>query len=501
MNKKLLIAFYFIYLLSLLFLIIISVSSPLDNLISCRMAIETAVAVLLFFLLAFWWKSIYGKMNDKSLRILKRIGLLVVVIFGALLFALSISRSTFFNVLTDYSEIYRNALGLADFGTIESYDYFLRYTNNLRPMLFLSLLFGISHKLGICEFYPVLILSIITVLGTIWAICVLLSGERRSRWIFPAILMVMAYLPIYVFTPAFYTDTMSFGIGVIVLACLKKSLTGKHNFAFALLGGMLTVYGLMWKVTTLIPLIAGLICFLLKGVERFVADRRKLWRNMVIYALALLLSIGIMNIWSYSYPIYSESKECGHPAISWIALGMKGDGSYYSGMDYANRLLGMSSKTEKAEYTRIYIAEHLSEAFSIRHLYEKARYNFASGTLNCAQFLWVDNDGTFLWNLMAWWGKYYWYTSQWCFVYLFTSYTIVFFGGLKCFIVLIKGKDIPAMKIIADLSLFGIMFFLMIWEANCRQMYNQIPMIIINVFVSIEVLISSGIKLPHRQVK
>lgn len=46
------------------------------------------------------------------------------------------------------------------------------------------------------------------------------------------------------------------------------------------------------------------------------------------------------------------------------------------------------------------------------------------------------------------------------------------------------------MKVIADMTLLGIMIFLMIWEANNRQMYNQMPVIIVGSVMNIRLMIS-----------
>ena len=53
------------------------------------------------------------------------------------------------------------------------------------------------------------------------------------------------------------------------------------------------------------------------------------------------------------------------------------------------------------------------------------------------------------------------------------------------------------MKAIADLSLFGMALFLMIWEANNRQLYNQISVIILGAVLNIRLLVSLKTA-PHK---
>lgn len=84
-----------------------------------------------------------------------------------------------------------------------------------------------------------------------------------------------------------------------------------------------------------------------------------------------------------------------------------------------------------------------------------------------------------IWELFSPWGKYYWRTSQLCFCYLFSIYVCYLLGAVKTFYRILKKKAVPAVKAVADLALLGNMIFLMIWEANNRQLYNQIPVILL----------------------
>lgn len=63
-------------------------------------------------------------------------------------------------------------------------------------------------------------------------------------------------------------------------------------------------------------------------------------------------------------------------------------------------------------------------------------------------------------------------------------------GVLLTIIRLFQKKAVPIMKVIADMTLLGIMIFLMIWEANNRQMYNQMPVIIVGSVMNIRLMIS-----------
>lgn len=134
------------------------------------------------------------------------------ILEAVLLLCVLFKRGSFYNTFPDYSFLYSGALEMAATGTIQNPRYFLTYSNNTIPMLILSRIFGFSNYIGVSEFYPTLMLSVLTVVASIWAVAVLLFDEKVETWILPAIVTVVVYIPIYVFTSSFYADTMSFGI-------------------------------------------------------------------------------------------------------------------------------------------------------------------------------------------------------------------------------------------------------------------------------------------------
>lgn len=475
----LLITFYSFYSIIIASIIVISVLHPQNNLTSPQLIIGVPVATAFFLMCAFLWNSFSRIIPEKTHRILK---IALLIMLGLLLFIVSFNRSTFYNTFPDYSYLYNGALDMADTGTLRYPKYFLNFPNNTRPMLFLSVIFRLSHKAGISEFYPVLIISIVTVLASVWAAMDMLSDDTEGKWTVPAIIFIMIYLPLYVLTPAFYTDTLSFGTGVIALALCRRAIASdKRKGLYSFLAAFITVYGIMCKVTALIPLVAGLIVILLK-------KEYGKFRKLLPYAVFTVLFLVAMNMCMNRNPIYRQSKEVGNPVISWIALGSSGDGGYYQGMDFYLAIYDMDSKAEKTEASLNYIVEHKDELFSLDHITGKISYNFGTGTMTCNEFMWNDSDGTLLWELMASWGKYYWRTSQLCFIYIFICYMVILIGSLICFADLVKRKPIPVIKLLADISLFGIILFLMIWEAKGRQIYNQFPMLIVNLFVSADII-------------
>ena len=131
--------------------------------------------------------------------------------------------------------------------------------------------------------------------------------------------------------------------------------------------------------------------------------------------------------------------------------------------------------------------EHQDSFFDREHLVRKVCRNFANGNLGVSEFLYIEeDDGTLIWDLFSPWGSRYWRTSQYCFCYLASMYLLLLLGMLQCIRNLWKGKELPPLLMICQLSFFGIFVFLMLWEANSRQLYNQMPGILLGGILSIE---------------
>lgn len=367
----------------------------------------------------------------------------------------------------------------------------MTYANNIKPMLYLSALFRAARVLHIRDpFYLVLFISVLEVLGAVWSATVLAgnSPAERAEYRLPILLMFVFTLPIWANVQAFYTDSMSFVTSVIALALFKLCLETPSVPKAALLSalaGALTGLGMTVKITVLIPIIAGFILFC------FSSPSARSLRSAAIFMLYAIAIYELSSLYAGNFAIWETAKETSEPIIDWIALGMKGDGSYISNKDYSQYVLTLSSKQEKTQYTLQYIWNNRSDFWNLTHLAQKIRCNFASGNLGTKDFTFnAINEHNFLWECFSPWGKYYWRTSQMCFCYISSIYTVYLLGAIVSLHRLYRKKKLSSMKIIADLSMLGLIIFLMIWEANNRQLYNQVPVILLGAALNIRLLLS-----------
>lgn len=551
--KILLIGFYIVFTILTLGLLILSISRPQNYLSSARMGIQTVIFATLFVGIVFLWKR-FSPYILSSMKVF----LPVAAAYWILLYLILVIHGNAYHVVGDYEILYISALEMADGQELSFTHYFMTYGNNVGPMLLLAGIFRLSHLVGLNEFYPALFLSTLTVIGSIWAVgellsdggilfpvnkvncifagredCVFAGEKNRSKNMRIPVLVFTAFcLPLYVFTGAFYTDTLSFGLGVIAVALMKLSLRKKKAWWLMIPAGVVTVLGAVWKITALIFIIAVAIVWLIsllsgkkknvknkekkadikegikeenkeeKKVEKAAENREtegtteekygnKIWGKLAVYALTVATLAILVSVIFRGFSIYRDAKQYANPTSAWLALGMRGNGSYSENVEFSDAVNELSSKEEKSAYIKAYMKEHANEAFSLNHILSKAQNNFAGGTFTCSDFTVNTSGHSILWELMDPGGRYYYGASGYAFSYVAMMYLLFFLGGICALIRLFQGKNgLPFMKVAADLSFFGLFLFLMIWESNNRQLYNQLPVMILATFTSAELLLS-----------
>lgn len=467
-------------------ILIISLLYPKNHLIPRQMLVCTVLATAIFIGGMVIWNKIYPKV--RNLSAIYWIGLTA---FGIALYITSLCRIDNRYTLVDYTQIYDAACSLADGREIGNTYYFKIYSNNIQPMLLLSVLFRMADLLSVSRFHFVLAVSVLQVVMTVWSAGCLLEGENCKKWRFPILLLFSACLPIWGMTSAFYTDAMSFGLCMIAGVCMKKAIMFKRKcldkqngkaamylkwqcmyIGLSALAGALVVLAMTWKITAIFLMIAY-------GVSVILNIHKHRIKNYIPFLAFALFFYLALNCATNSLELVKEAKQTANPVMSWVALGMKDEGGWNSNREFIDSINLMSSTKEKVTATNQYIRENWKEFFNGEHLVKKLARNFANGNLGVYEFLFIEyDDGALLWDMFSPWGKYYWRTSQYCFSYIAMLYVAFLLGAVYCFVQTIKGKSVPTILMTFQISFMGLFIFLMIWEANNRQLYNQMPVFI-----------------------
>lgn len=481
-NQWLLIPVYFVLSCILAFVLLVSLLSPQNNLIPWQMLLGTLLFSAIFLGLMRWESQVaLWKEHRKGWHWIAPLG------YGVALYGICWLNGNRNHTLADYAAVYQCALEIAGGQQLSFPHYFEVYGNNVMPALFLSIPFRLAAFFSVSEFSVTLFFSVAGVLLSMWSVGELLSQKGKESPRIWAFLLMAACLPIYVHTGVFYTDGMSFGWGVIALALLKKAYgLEKGRGLFAALAGFAAIYGAQWKMTACIPLIAA-ACVLA------VCQSWRRWKTLAGFALFALVTLLLLHVWSSEYPFAAASRTTSNPLSSWVAMGLKGDGSWNESKAFVDEINEMETKAQKKEFARQYFLENLPEAFTWQHVFRKTRRNFASGMLGCSDFLGTSSDETLTWEMFQPWGAYYWRTSQVTFCYMGMIYLVFFLGCVKSLWKLMRHETVPPWKIVADVSFLGIFLFLSLWESNNRQLYNQIPVLVLGLIANGRYLTNKGV--------
>ena len=259
-SKRIWMVVYILFAGLMGFILAVSILKPLQNLIPVQMAVFSAVSSAAFLALCFFWNKLYDGLKKKNRT--KTVSVLYWILFGLFgcsVFVILLIHGNHYHIPGDYEFIYISALQQADARALDLEHYFLTYSNNIKPMLMLSVLFKACKLVHIDEYVPVLFISVLTLLGSTWAVGELVSDKENRKWRLPSLLFLMICLPVYVFTGVFYTDTMSFGMGVIAVALLKIAFQKDKKIYLIPLAAAIATIGAGWKITALIPVIAWIL--------------------------------------------------------------------------------------------------------------------------------------------------------------------------------------------------------------------------------------------------
>lgn len=353
--------------------------------------------------------------------------------------------------------------------------YFARCNNNIIPMLTISLIFCLGHMLGLENPYGLgVLINILQVLAALYCVFHICrkntGGSYVAGWLGMVLLAVC--FPILGQTKALYTDAMTFCLGIVAFYLWQEADAGEHTggkYWLRLIGaGILWGVGGALKPTVLISLVAVFlfICFFQKGSR---------WKNLVMLVPVLLL---VMGLGRYADGFSDEElvAEAGTPKFSyWIAIGLKGDGSFCQNEDYSYGLNSVYGMEEKENWTYQYIRKNLYEFINPEHIKNKAINNFANGCLGGSDFMYAGDEQDILFDWVSQEGKFFWYYSMICTGYFYFLLVLMIFSCVQIW----KNKDDICPGIFVPMiTMLGIMIYLMIFEANNRQLYNHMPWLV-----------------------
>ncbi len=403
----------------------------------------------------------------------------------------------------DHYEVYRGALYAAGLAEESNWEYFARCDNNIIPMLLLSIIIRVNQFLGFPEpYYLAVFLNVFQVAITMYCVFRLLSGYVKQRqffflpWI--GVGLIGIFMPVIGHTQSVYTDAMSFAFGITAYYTWTKVNQYEkkvYKSLFILLSGILWGMGAAIKMTVLISFIA-VFCFLTASGKLRTRLKDFILTGIVV-AIILLITQGIAR----SQPCQEMRDVYGLPSTYWIGIGITGNGGYTDNQEYSIRLREIYGMDEKSDFSREYIKDRLLNFADIRHVAAKARYNFASGNMGSSDFMRQTENRNFFYECISTEGRFFWRFSTINASLFYSMQLFILIGIARQWRRLRTGERINELHAVAIFTIIGIGIYLMIFEANNRQLYNHYSWFVIGAVLGLSELLEKFEAMRNTQDK
>lgn len=469
--------FYGVFSLCLAAILTVAVLRPQNNLIPSRMFLYMLVCAAVLCgiraALSFLENDMDRKGWDKN-RISHICLAVYTVLYGICIYIVSLILRSY--PVTDYGNVYFTAYDLAAGRPVEDWSYFSMWTNNLGVLTLLASCMRLGMRLGFAEpYYFVLGLNVIQVMAALVSIYYLagkIGAKSVSRQWF-AVAVYTFWLPVWTCTNAFYSDQMSFGgsVTAVALGLYAHDLRGRRDrkmtaAAAALAAGVIWGVGVTAKATSAVALVALAVTLLLRR------NRRDLDRKQAIaFLLALTLTAGGLSVISKGFPSREDEHRLKMPTEYWLAMGLMGNGSYAENEDLVQQCYRCKNVDVRRDFCREMIRENWKNMFQAQHLMEKTAMIFASGDISPTSHIYPYEE-SLLWHWVYWEGDYYWKYACLTTGYFYAVMLFMLLGALLRTFNANEGES--GLAFMTYLTVFGLFVFLMLWEAQNKQLYNHI---------------------------
>ncbi len=473
----------------------VGLSKPQHNLIPGQM-MAGVLAASCFFVVLYMCMNGLGKkikflLSDKLFVVL-------AMLWGAVLVAVGvICRNSSVSFL-DYEICYRSAMEYATTGAVTDGMYFSVYPHNWKCVLVIASIFKMGMGFGFKDpYYFLLIVNALLMEGTLFSCRYLLKEFGVVSKAARLMLLVMfgACLPLYAFAQTFYTDSASFGFGVMGIAVFHKAYYGVKSKALKavwyVVSGVLICMGYTMKVTSLIVVIAAVMGVLITGVRK--GGIKKVLPGVVFALAGLCLFSFAMEKAAMKDAWYRDKEMYEYPLLSYVAMGLRHDGTYYENREFKIAMDDLTYSDEKAEFSKEYVRENIDGLWDGEHIVAKMRANYASGNLGAGDFArYSYGEDNLLNRMFNYDGDLYWYACKYNMIFMFQIYLIMAVGALVAVLRLNRLlREKVTLISTAELTFIGYFVFLFIWEANNRQLFNMLPELLTGYVVSLTLICDS----------
>ncbi len=386
----------------------------------------------------------------------------------------------------DIDAVFGGAVQWAETGSFtDYYDYYYAFFNNLGGLRFLYRVFQLAKAFGIRDYYLAA-----TVANGALSLTTMFATGQTAKKLLGVRGQMMAYAlfalspPFWFIAPAFYTDALSMPFPILTywlwLVARERPRRRDRLGLYALMG-LCTALGAQIKATVLIAFIAIVLDGLFK----------RQWKRTAAMALivsaALLLGQADLEHIVYQHLDQAEAEQRRTPLLHWVMMGLGGNGMYdpedynftqsFTDRDAQNTAL-------KAEISRR--VRELGPAGLIRLLTIKGNILFGDGTYGLSDCL--GGEPLTETKLREWvlpGGAHNGLYKHLCTGVLLALYLLMIAASLRD---ALEPRRETFQVLIPRLAVFGLLLFLLSWEARWRYFSNFIPLLFLSALPGLDTL-------------
>jgi len=474
-------------------------------------AMIAGVIVYALITLFIWYKvrkllekrTIESKTEKKILLIFFAVLILAQIIFASQMHIIIEPQCILNNTdqpvfcLWDFNQVTQTAIdtviGRQNVGQ-STLDYLKQCPNNI-PIFFLLVgMFKLGSLIHIENFAAIgiglNILAIDLTLLIMYLIARKLFGLKKALF---SLVIAVAVLPLaFFYVPIFYTDTLSLPFLSIIIYLYLQLRESKSRWRFIgllLAMTLLAFAGALIKATVAIVLVAIIIDMLMRYQKKAIFTiRRIILSIVVIVTVFAALFMGYNAITNkYITSKVPDSKIITLPWTHFVMMGMHGTGGY----DMRDMIFSLKhDSTAAAQKFNVQVIQHFLQQYGffgyLQFLHNKVVSTWTDSAFESLSRL--QNGGGFVTRDYhpSWLQEKITATKEYpltLYNYMQGIWSLLLVGIVTGAVQILRTKNklkrLPDEMALLQLSIMGLAFFLLIWEANTRYIINFLPIIIL----------------------
>ena len=359
--------------------------------------------------------------------------------------------------------------------------YYIVCNNNLGLALVLggwyrlAGLFGFTPGATLAGVAPGIALNVLALLASVALCCVLARRVWKSNAAVALVfLLCAAFAPFWLYSPCFYSDTLSLPFGLLVLLAFeswRRAESRPRRLALAAGAGAAAFAGYAIKGSVAVLAVALVIQFFLSA-----GPRRALASSLAALAALGLLAGGYRLVQRAWLIDWTEEEALTLPVQLWFCYGSHDEGNY-SQADYeaamtvdtiAERkaLLNARIAANYASYTPLELAEFFTK---------KAAITWGDGLYNAEEFLATPQRANWTHAFILEGQPGYMPLMYYCQAYLCMVQLLVLAAAVRR-----AARPVPGGTLtLAGIGVTGLVLFLSFWETKARYAFHFTPFLLL----------------------